>query len=119
LDTLRPHESLENTASSSTHRNSLLQKRSQYFWSGNTLHYVADLQPEQKIEIETFVCFSRPGIYNLNRYKFSIKDSKKNSVLQQIFSPYQHLIMIEDQNENSMSEEVISNNNNSLEKSLL
>ncbi len=71
---------------------------------------MADLQAEQKIEIETNVCFSRPGIYNLNRYKFNIKDQKKNSVLHQIFSPYQHLIMIEDQNENSLSEEAVTIN---------
>jgi len=97
LETLRPHdqpESIPNRSGSIS-----LQKRSQYFWAGITQHSVPDLLPGQKIEIETFACFTRPGVYNLNRYKFSIRDSRKRQVVQQIYSSFQHLIIIEDQNE--------------------
>jgi len=113
LETLRPHDqpdSIPNRSGSISN-----QKRSQYFWAGVTQHYIADLLPEQKIEIETFACFTRPGVYNLNRYKFNIKDSRKRQVVQQIYSQFQHLIIIEDQNEQGSSSEVVQESD--LEKS--
>jgi len=105
LETLRPHDQIETVP----HRSGSIsqQKRSQYFWSGVTQHYVSDLLPGQKIEIETLACFTRPGVYNLNRYKFSIKDSRKRQVVQQIYSQFQHLIMVEDQNEQGSGTETV------------
>ena len=106
LETLRPHESIETTtAATMGHRNSLVQKRSQYFWSGPTQQFIPNLLPDQKIQVETFVCFHRAGIYNLNRYRFNIKDVKKNTFSHQLFSPYQHLIVIEDQNQSIILQE--------------
>jgi len=96
LETLRPHDQFDTQQSGRS--NSLsLQKRSQYFWTGMTQHYIRDLEPGQKIEIETTACFCRPGVYNLNRYKFNIKDVKKRGVIQQVFSNSQHLIVIEEE----------------------
>jgi hypothetical protein len=78
-------------------KNSIQPKRSQYFWSGTTQHFVTDLQPDAKVALDTNVCFSRPGVYNLNRYKFVLLDSKGKS--QQLYSPFQHIVIVEDKNE--------------------
>jgi hypothetical protein len=64
-----------------------------------TQHNVNNLAPGQKLELTTLASFCRPGVYNLNRYRFSIRDAQKKNVVQQILSPFQHLIIIEDQNE--------------------
>lgn len=66
-------------------------KRSHYFWGDNTKHYVANLKPEDKVPLNTCACFSAPGIYNLNRYRFHIEDEQ-----QPIYSNYQHMIIIVD-----------------------
>eukprot|EP01114_Cavostelium_apophysatum_P009903 TRINITY_DN2322_c0_g2_i1.p1 TRINITY_DN2322_c0_g2~~TRINITY_DN2322_c0_g2_i1.p1 ORF type:complete len:1266 (+),score=437.02 TRINITY_DN2322_c0_g2_i1:149-3946(+) len=91
LETLQPQDQIEINPSFGT------QKRSQYFWAECSTH-VSDLKPEGKIALESCVCFTRPGVYNLNRYKFSLKD-EKSSIRQQIYSPFQHIIMVEDKNE--------------------
>jgi len=96
LETLKPHENMDSNPSAS----SIQPKRSQYFWAGETQHYVLDLAPEAKVALGTNACFSRPGVYNLNRYKFVILDNK-GRVLQQIYSPFQHIIIVEDKNEMS------------------
>jgi hypothetical protein len=75
------------------------QKRPQYFWSETTQHYVENLKPDAKIALPTCVCFHRSGVYNLNRYKFSIKDEHRKSFHQQIYSPFQHIIIVEDKNQ--------------------
>jgi hypothetical protein len=73
-------------------------KRSQYFWADTTQHFVSKLPPDGKIALDTTVCFSRPGIYNVNRYKFSLKDDK-GKTYQQIYAPFQHIIIVEAKNE--------------------
>jgi hypothetical protein len=40
------------------------------------------------------------GIFNLNRYKFCLKDERRKDV-QQIYSQFQHIIIIEDKSEMS------------------
>jgi hypothetical protein len=59
---------------------------------------VGDLKPESQIALNTNVCFSHPGIYNINRYKFSVQKDEKRKASQEIYSNYQHMIIIEDQN---------------------
>eukprot|EP01119_Soliformovum_irregulare_P017192 TRINITY_DN5065_c0_g1_i1.p1 TRINITY_DN5065_c0_g1~~TRINITY_DN5065_c0_g1_i1.p1 ORF type:complete len:1258 (+),score=327.93 TRINITY_DN5065_c0_g1_i1:91-3864(+) len=99
LETLKPHEQLPLDTSTST-PNLLAnpQKRSQYFWAGTTQHMVTELRPEGNVELDTTVCFSKAGIYNLNRFKFAIVD-KTGKHLQQVVSPFQHIIVIQDLNE--------------------
>ena len=66
-------------------------KRSHYFWGDSTKNYVANLKPEEKVPLTTCACFSAPGIYNLNRYRFHMEDEQ-----QPIYSNYQHMIIIVD-----------------------
>jgi len=91
LETLKPHEQKDQVPRGN-------KKQGHYFWAGTTQHYVPALQPESEIALESFVCFSRPGIYNLNRYKFCLKDNEKN-IIKQIYSPFQHMVMVTDKHE--------------------
>jgi len=99
LHTLKPNEQLNTApsspATSANDPSSAAMKRSQYFWSETSTHYVRDLPPESKILLDCCVCFSKAGIYNLNRYKFCLEDEKS----QTIYSQFQHMIIIEDTNE--------------------
>ena len=59
---------------------------------------MSDLKPGTKVDLDADVCFSRAGVYNLNRYKFVILDTK-GRIAQYIYSPFQHIIIVEDKNE--------------------
>jgi len=101
LETLQPHEQVSITSVENATPNFGTQKRSQYFWAETTQHYVSDLRPFGKTSLQTCVVFSRPGVYNLNRYKFSLKDERNKAVTnkREIYSPFQHIIMVEEKNE--------------------
>jgi hypothetical protein len=49
---------------------------------------------EKTVTLESSVCFSKSGVYNLNRYKLSLKT--RSNKMEQIFSQFQHIIVIED-----------------------
>ncbi|PRP88533.1 hypothetical protein PROFUN_02944 [Planoprotostelium fungivorum] len=97
LETLKPHEDLSSSAAAGTPP---VSKRSAYFWADTTFHMVHDLMPDTSVSLDMSVCFSSPGVFNLNRYKFSIKDDKRRNA-GDIYSNYQHILTVEDKNENN------------------
>jgi len=70
------------------------QIRSQFFWYGVTKYRVNQLQPGCETSLSLKVCFSKPGVYNINKFKFII--SVAGGTAKDIYSPCQHLITVED-----------------------
>jgi len=92
LTTLLPHESAETLPGRLAGSND--NTPSQYLWAGTTSHHVEQLAPHQRTTLPLTVCCFRSGIYNLNRFKITVKSSGGSSV--DIYPPFQHLISVDD-----------------------
>jgi len=92
LETLKPTEQLKQDTLMTD------QKKPQYFWAGSTHHYVTELGANDTVVLDSLACFSKPGIYNLNRFKLSYKDPTTKKY-QQIFPNIQQILIIFDLNE--------------------
>eukprot|EP01103_Thecamoeba_quadrilineata_P018971 TRINITY_DN7507_c0_g1_i1.p1 TRINITY_DN7507_c0_g1~~TRINITY_DN7507_c0_g1_i1.p1 ORF type:complete len:860 (+),score=186.81 TRINITY_DN7507_c0_g1_i1:321-2582(+) len=64
--------------------------RPQYFWAGKTLTSVSDLPPENEVSLTVTACFSRAGVYNLNRFRLNTTGSNRALTPSQ-----QHLITVD------------------------
>jgi hypothetical protein len=71
-------------------------KRAQYFWGAHTKHAGLILQAGESRVIRSMVCFTRPGIYNINRYKFVVHTG---GVPRVVLPTFQHVIRVEDAQE--------------------
>ena len=66
--------------------------KGRYMWSGSTRCRVAELPAGERVAITLFASFPSPGVYNLNRFRFTVEQvGKKPRVF---FFPLQHLIHI-------------------------
>ncbi|EGC33425.1 hypothetical protein DICPUDRAFT_36746 [Dictyostelium purpureum] len=82
IETLLPHENIDQTTHST----------SQYFWTGAT-KYNIELKPQEITDLQLHCCFTKFGVYNINRFKINVKLS--NEIHKEIYSTIQHLINIE------------------------
>ncbi|KYQ90212.1 hypothetical protein DLAC_08813 [Tieghemostelium lacteum] len=82
VECLLPHENVFDHSSTT----------SQYFWTGSTKTTI-ELKPQEIVNLPLYVCFNQPGVYNINRFKLSVKLSESSK---DIYSTVQHLITIKD-----------------------
>jgi len=68
--------------------------RSRYMWQGPTRSQVKELPSQALHAITLFACFYYPGVYNLNRFKFTVKVGSAPSRV--FFFPLQHLVEVYD-----------------------
>lgn len=67
--------------------------RGRYTWFGGTKCRVQELAPGASCDVQLYAHFSAPGVYNLNRFRFTVEvPGKKPRVF---FFPLQHLIHVE------------------------
>lgn len=77
----------------------LNNSKSPFFWVGVTSQTVQSLEPANEKIIAVQVGFISPGIYNLNRLRFSVFSNTHNEgdpEAKHIFYPFEHLITIKD-----------------------
>eukprot|EP01102_Stenamoeba_stenopodia_P016361 TRINITY_DN5717_c0_g2_i1.p1 TRINITY_DN5717_c0_g2~~TRINITY_DN5717_c0_g2_i1.p1 ORF type:complete len:272 (+),score=58.91 TRINITY_DN5717_c0_g2_i1:79-816(+) len=69
------------------------QTRSQFFWSGCTSYTVPELAPQEETKIDVNVCFAKPGVYNINRFRVVVSTPNVSGKI--MYCPFQHLITVE------------------------
>lgn len=65
LEIIKPSDTKENNEA-------LSQMRSQYFWSGGTTTTVNQFGPQEEVSLTLDVCFAKPGVFNLNRFRLIV-----------------------------------------------
>jgi hypothetical protein len=69
--------------------------RSRYTWHGSTKCKVVDLAPGRSSAIQLFASFPAAGVYNLNRFRFTVEVAGRKPRV--FFFPLQHLIHVTQQ----------------------
>jgi len=86
LETIKPSDVKETNDSFGQGR--------QYFWAGATSYGMMLLEPEEEMELCMSVCFCKPGVYNLTRFRFTIP-LPSSPTPRILICPFQHLITVE------------------------
>lgn len=93
--------------------------RSHYFWAGQTRALFLDVPPRAERHHDLLVCFTRPGLYNINRFRIDVLPAPSDhfppshaaapvgfapstlppptsAPVQELFPAFQHLIVVEE-----------------------
>jgi len=77
--------------------------RARYTWQGSTKCRVSELPAGQQCEIQLYACFTAAGVYNLNRFRFTVEvPGRKPRVF---FFPLQHLIHVAQQQQSDAQQQ--------------
>lgn len=85
--------------------------RGRYTWAGATKCKINDLPPGEQVQIDLFAAFPAPGVYNLNRFRFTVEQVGKKPRI--FFFPLQHLIHVNQSDPNLPSATPPSHSNDS------
>jgi hypothetical protein len=92
FETLAPEEEFD-TADRVFRTHTSPALRARYIWYGNTKCKVSELGAGESCVVQLFAAFAAPGVYNLNRFRFTF-EVVSGSEPRVFFFPLQHLIHI-------------------------
>jgi hypothetical protein len=69
-----------------------------YIWTGPTHFQISQLGPEQQMTFQTRLCVLQPGIFNVNRFKFTVRFTDPITKQEKEFTIFhtsaQHLLIV-------------------------